>query len=137
MEKRITYVTLLLVLTSLTSCSPRDISAKEDMLKNKTFVHLYFPSEKECIDSQPEPDFFYNCHQQVDFYKNNLVELMLTDIIWKGTYKTENNFVILNFEPNHEIPGGEIKFEIIHPNDLLRVDDLTLWQKTSGNSIWN
>jgi len=77
MKMLITGVLSILVLVS---CSPGGLPAKDNMLKNKSFVHLYYPSEKECMDSQPNPDFFQNCHQQVDFYKNNRVEIMFTDI---------------------------------------------------------
>lgn len=106
------------------------------MLKNKSFVYLFFETEKECYENQPEPDFFQNCHQQVDFYDENMVELMLTDIIWRGTYHMEGSRVILNFEPNYEIPDGEVVFEVINGSKLLRTDNDTVWKKISGNSIW-
>lgn len=89
------------------------------------------------MDSQPEPDFFENCHQQVDFYKDNKVEIMLTDIYWRGTYSLQGNLVILKFDPNYEIPDGEIIFEIINPAKILNSENGTVWKKISGNSIWN
>lgn len=89
------------------------------------------------MENQPEPDFFINCHQQVDFYKDNIVDIMLTDIIWRGTYRIEGNIVILSFEPSYEIPDGEIIFEIINPAKLLHTEHGTVWKKISGNSIWN
>lgn len=121
----------------LVSCSPGGLPAKDNMLKNKSFVHLYFESEKECLDSQPNPDFFQNCHQQVDFYKNNRVELMLSDIYYQGTYRMEGNLVILEFEPSPEIPDGIVIFEMVNPTKLIHSESGTVWKKMSGKSIYN
>lgn len=131
---KITTVCFVLILVS---CSPHGMPAKENMLKNKSFVNLYYPTLKECMDSQPEPGFFENCHQQVDFYKDNKVEVMLTDIYWRGTYSLQGNLVVLKFDPNYEIPDGEIIFEIINPAKILNSENGTVWKKISGNSIWN
>lgn len=109
----------------------------ENILANKSYVYLFFSTEKECMENQPDPDFFINCHQQVDFYKNSVVEIMMTDIIWSGTYKIEGNTVILTFENSFEIPDGEIIFEIINPSRLLLTENGTVWKKISGNSIWH
>ncbi len=89
------------------------------------------------MESQPDPDFFENCHQQLDFYKNNEVDIMLSDILWRGKYKIIGSTVVLTFEPNHEIPSGEIIFEILNPAQLRRVDNNTVWKRISGNSIWD
>lgn len=88
------------------------------------------------MDAQPEPDFFHNCHQQIDFIKDRKVRIMLTDILWDGTYKIQGDLLILTFEPNFEIPTGEIIFEILNPTLLIKTDDNTLWKKMKGNSIW-
>ena len=126
----------ILILILITACSRVGTNSRESMFQNKTFVHLYFETEQECIDAQPEPDFFYNCHQQVDFMKNKKVRIMLTDILWDGTYKVQGDLLILTFEPNFEIPTGEILFEIINPTRLIKTDEKTLWKKMNGNSIW-
>lgn len=133
MERKITSIIFIFLLIS---CSHGGSSSKEKMLINTTYVHLFFDSEKECLDAQPEPDFFYNCHQQLDFYPNNNVEIMLSDIIWRGNYETQKNTVILTFEPNYEIPDGEIRFEILNSNWLFNVENETLWKKVTGNTIW-
>lgn len=126
----------LLVLLAITACSQVGTSARENMFKNKSFVHLFFETEEECLASQPEPDFFYNCHQQLDFLKYKKVQIMLSDIIWIGQYKLEGDKIILTFEPNYEIPDGEIILEILNPSTLLKTDDQTIWKKMKGNSIW-
>ncbi len=107
------------------------------MLKNKSFVYLYFPTLQECLDAQPDPDFFMNCHQQVDFYSGKKVEIMLTDIYWRGTYEIIGHLVVCTFEPNPEIPEGEIVFELLNPAKLLLLENGTVWKKISGKSIWN
>lgn len=127
----------LLILIVISACSQVSITGRENIFKNKTFVHLYFETEEECIASQPEPDFFYNCHQQLDFLKDKKVQIMLTDILWIGEYKLEGDAIILTFEPNNEIPNGEIIFEILTPTKLLKTDDSTIWKKVNGNSIYN
>lgn len=134
MERKITMMLAFLFLT--TACSHEGPPARENMLKNKSFVYLFFSTEEECRENQPDPDFFLNCHQQVDFYKNNVVEIMLTDIIYRGTYDVIGNVVILTFEPTGEIPEGIILFEIINGSKLLKTDNKTVWKKVSGNSIW-
>lgn len=126
----------LLILMLITACSPVGTSARQNMLQNKSFAHLYFETEEECLAAQPEPDFFQNCHQQIDFMKDKKVRIMLTDILWDGTYKTQGNLITLTFEPNFEIPTGEILFEIVNPSRLIKTDDNTIWKKISGDSIW-
>ncbi|QED37034.1 hypothetical protein FK178_04615 [Antarcticibacterium arcticum] len=128
---------MVIAVLLLGACTPVPPPFRENILANKTYVYLFFSTEKECMENQPDPDFFINCHQQVDFYKNNIVEIMLTDIIWRGTYKIEGNIVILSFESSYEIPDGEIIFEIINPAKLLLTENGTVWKKVSGNSIWH
>lgn len=127
------YAGILMVL----SCTNVPLPAKENIFKNKVFVHLYFSTEKECIEAQPDPDFFINCHQQLDFLGNNEVHIMLTDIIYIGTYEVSGKYLIVYVENSPEIPEGEIIFEIVNPTKLIKLDDKTMWKKVSGNSIWN
>lgn len=134
MERISTTIGLSLLL--LLSCSHGGYSAKEEMLVNTTYVHLFFSTEKECLAAQPEPGYFHNCHQQVDFYPDNYVEIMLSDIIWRGEYQTEKNTVILTFEPNYEIPDGELRLQILNSKWLLNPENRTLWKKVTGDSIW-
>jgi len=127
----------LLILIVISACSQVATTGRENIIKNKSFVHLYFETEEECIASQPEPDFFYNCHQQLDFLKDKKVQIMLTDILWIGDYKLEGDTIIMTFENNYEVPDGELIFEILNPNQLLKTDDRTIWKKINGNSIYN
>lgn len=135
MKPKSTFFLLILLLFS--ACTQNGTSARESTFQNKSFVHLYFETEQECLDAQPEPDFFQNCHQQVDFMEDRKVRIMLTDILWDGIYEVQRDLIILTFDPNFEIPSGEIIFEITNPNRLIKTDDNTLWEKMNGNSIWN
>lgn len=117
-------------------CSNEFNSANDNRLRNKSFVHLFFETEEDCLAAQPEPDFFINCHQQIDFMENNEVNLMLSDIIWQGTYQVDKNVVWLHFEDNYEVPEGFLAFEIIKGNSLRRLDNNTMWKKLEGTSIW-
>lgn len=125
---------IMLVLHS--GCSRVESGAAENKYKNQTFIHLYFETEEDCLAAQP-PDFFINCHQQVDFLDNNRVHLMLSDIIWEGEYSVERRMIILSFEPNFEIPTGEVYFQEVNGSTLIKVDDNTQWKKMRGNSIWD
>lgn len=128
--------TLIILILFSTACNQMSSPGKEKQFENKSYVHVFFPTEEECMDSQP-PDFFINCHQQVDFYENNRAEIMLSDIIWVGTYYVENKILTIEFEPNFEVPKGEIKFAILNNNTLKRISDQTTWKKLRGGSIWN
>lgn len=136
MKHNYTLLFLALILMVF-GCTTVPLPAKENMFKNKVFVHLYFDTEEECMAAQPDPDFFINCHRQLDFISNNEVHVMLTDIIYQGTYEVSGKHLIVYVENSPEVPGGEIIFEIINPVKLIKVDDKTLWKKVSGNSIWN
>lgn len=133
MKRKITLIFITLIFSS---CFQENISQRENMLKNKTFVHLFFETEKECMDAQPDPDFFHNCHQQLDFHENNMVDIMLSDIIWRGKYSVKGKQVILSFDPNYEIPEGELRFEILPANKLLHLKNGSIWKMVDGNSIW-
>ena len=126
-----------IILILISGCTTVPLPAKENMFKNKIFVHLYYNTEEECMASQPDPDFFLNCHRQLDFLGNKEVHIMLTDIIYIGTYEVSGDKLFIYVENNSEIPDGEIIFEIINPAKLVKIDDKSLWKKVSGRSIWN
>ncbi|HEY9185663.1 MAG TPA: hypothetical protein VIM94_10080 [Salegentibacter sp.] len=135
MKEKIIYI-VLIILLSLTACNKLSGPGQEKQFEGKSYVRLFFNSEEECLDAQP-PDFFINCHQQVDFLKNNDAEIMVSDIIWRGTYEVINKKIILSMEPNFEIPSGEVIFEVKNNTLLIKTDDKTEWRKMKGNSIWN
>ncbi|MFD1095863.1 hypothetical protein [Salegentibacter chungangensis] len=135
-EMRGVLLMLFALVFSLSSCSRVSSGPDENAFRDKTFVHRYFETEEDCLKAQPDPDFFVNCHQQVDFFSNNEVEIVLSDIIWRGDYIVEGDMVILSFQPNFEIPDGEINFEILNLSVLRKLDDNTRWVMMRANSIW-
>ena len=78
----------------LLSCS-NDDDFNKLLFIGKTFDYLYFETEQECIDAQPDPDFFINCHQELSFIDNKKVEIMFTDIIRSTTYTIEASKIVL------------------------------------------
>ncbi|WP_081211706.1 hypothetical protein [Salegentibacter sediminis] len=135
MKKKITFI-VFIFLFPLISCNKLSAPGKDKQFEGKSYVRLFFNSEEECMAAQP-PDFFINCHQQIDFLKDNEVEIMLSDIIWRGTYKVINKKIIISMEPNFEVPSGEIIFLVKNNTLLIKSDDKTEWRKMKGNSIWN
>lgn len=135
MEKKLLIGLVILLFTS--SCSRDDGPAEEIILKDQTFVHLFFDSEEECKEAQPDPDFWINCHQELNFLEENKVVLMLTDILWNGTYIVKGDLVILKFEQSYEVPSGEMVFKILNPAELILIENNTHWKMVSGNSIWD
>jgi hypothetical protein len=128
----------IILLTSIVCQQEKDKPVlAEYNFKNDTFIHLFFETEEDCINAQPDPNFFINCHRQVDFLENYRANIMLTDIIHIGQYKVEGNKIILSFDVNYEIPSGEIIFEILKKSLLRKLDDNTEWKKMTGDSIWD
>ena len=125
----------LYILLVISSCSTD--RTEKDLYKNNSYVHLFFETEEECIASQPEPDFFYNCYQQLDFLDDKKVQILLSDILWTGEYRLEKDKLVLTFTPNNEIPNGQIIFEILNNSKLLKLDDQSIWKKINGNSIYD
>lgn len=128
------YICILALI--LSGCSRLETGAAENKYKNQTFIHTYFDTEEDCLAAQP-PDFFINCHQQLDFLDNNRVQFMLTDIIWEGEYSVKRKIIVLTFEPNFEIPSGEVYFQQVNGSLLIKMDDNTQWKKMRGTSIWD
>lgn len=132
--KKILLLSVLGIL--LFSCSDDD-EIEQPEFAGKTFDHLYFETEQECLDAQPEPDFFMNCHQQVDFLDNENVEIMLTDIIYKTTYSINSSEIIVYSTPNTYEFQNDLIFQIINPSTLKLTRDNTIWKERTGNSPWN
>ena len=126
-----------LLVTIAGACSKIPPPVKNHILKNQTYVYLFFETEEECLENQPDPDFFINCFQQVDFLENNEVRLILTDIIHNGIYKVESNNIIITLEPNYEVPNGVLIFEFLNPNLIYNLENNTYWKRVRGNSVWN
>lgn len=117
-------------------CERNDLPKDKVSIENETFIYLYFKTEKECLDAQPT-DFFINCHSEINFLENGLAEIILTDIIWRGEYTVVKKNIIVTFKDNYEVPKGTIVFQIINKSKIKRLDDNTVWNKMTGDSIWD
>ncbi|WP_375562673.1 hypothetical protein ACE193_09085 [Bernardetia sp. OM2101] len=121
------YLLFLIIGTFLFSCSDDD-SVKKNELIGKTFDHLWFETEQECLDAQPDPDFFINCHQEIRFVDEKKAFIMLTDIMYSVDYTVDDSKIIIS---------ENIVFEIINASSIKEVNDGTIWNERKGNSIWD
>lgn len=135
MERKLLVGLLILIIVS--GCSRDDGPAEEISLMDQSYVYLFFDSEEECMAAQSDPDFWINCHQELNFTEDNKVALMLTDILWNGTYIVKGDLVILKFDQSYEVPSGEMVFKILNPSELILMENNTHWKKVSEDSIWN
>ncbi|RKS53194.1 hypothetical protein BC962_1443 [Gillisia mitskevichiae] len=117
-------------------CERNELPKNKNSLENETYVFLYFKSEKECLDAQPS-DFFINCHSEISFLENGIAEIILTDIIWRGEYSIVKKNILVTFDDNIELPEETLVFQIINSNQIKRLDDNTIWNKMTGDSIWD
>lgn len=69
----------------------------------RLYAHDFFASFEECEAAQPDPGFWINCSQTAAFCPGGRVELMLTDIVHRGTYRVEGRRVTLRFTDNPEV----------------------------------
>ena len=134
MKTNLLFVVSLFLLASF--CEREVHPNKNFEFENETFIYLHFKTEQQCLDAQPS-DFFINCHSELTFLENNQVEIILTDIIWRGEYQIIRNTIITNFHNNPEIPEGTLVFQIINNSKLKKLDDKTIWKKKNGESIWD
>jgi len=128
------FLTFILGLTLL-SCSNDELNTFN--FEGQTFIHSFFETEQECLEAQPTPDFFINCHQELRIHDSNSAEIMLTDILYSVTYKIENNSLILfPHESLYEFDEN-LTFEIIDNKTLKSIDFNSTWKLMEGNSIWD
>lgn len=130
------YLILSVLGTILLSCSDEDNENRSEFV-SKTFDHLFFKTEQECIDAQPVPDFFINCHRQLHIVDDENVEIMLTDIIYSTNYTIKNNKIIIYSSSNTMEFQNDLIFEIVDPTTLKLTEDNTIWKVRIGDSIWN
>ena len=69
--------------------------------------------------------------------EHGIVEIILTDIIWRGEYTVVNKSVILTFEDNYEVPEKTMVFKFVNKSRIKRLDNNTIWHRMIGDSIWD
>ncbi|MFD0861989.1 hypothetical protein ACFQ1M_07205 [Sungkyunkwania multivorans] len=126
---------LFLTVSFLLGCSSSDDVRKADYV-GKTFDHRFFDTLQECLDAQPDPNFFINCHQQLSFIDLETAEISLTDIIYRVDYSVFGNRVTLRSGPNTLEFQQDIVFERISDSSLRRISDNSVWYERNGDDIW-
>jgi len=117
----------------LFSCT-NDDDLKEEFV-GKTFDDLFYETEQTCLDSQFDPNFFINCHQELHFVSSQKVEVMLSDIIQSTTYSVSSTQVIIHTSEDTFEFQSDLVFERLDLNTPRKSDDDTIWRLREGNSI--
>lgn len=130
------YLLLSLIGTLLLSCA-NDDNAETNEFIGKTFVYLFFETEQECINAQPDPNFFLNCHQELSFIDKETAEIIFTDIIYQINYRIEKNKIVIYSSSNTFGSQDDIVFEIINSASLKYIDNNTIWNELTGNTLWD
>ena len=99
---RARYVVLLVIPIALAGCDVFGASERF-FAEDQTYEHRFFETYEACLAAQPDPNFFINCSQWVDFYTDGRVELTLTDIINPGTYRIKGTTITLTMAPSPEV----------------------------------
>jgi hypothetical protein len=129
-----------LLLTSaillLFNCSKDDNSGRKDLV-GKTFDHLFFNTEQECIDAQTDPSFFINCHQELTILDLENAEIILTDIVYSAKYRVQNNQLIILSNPTTFEFQDDLIFDIVDSNTLRLLTNQTIWNERIGETVWD
>jgi len=90
--------------------------------EDRTYVNWLASSQEECDQLN---DQGINCFQMVEFFTDGSAEIMMTDIVHRGSYTltSENTQIVLTMGDNPELPE-EITFEVLSDGAQLR-DSLT------------
>lgn len=130
-----TYFLSSLIGILLLSCSSDDNSEASKFI-GKTFDYVYFETEQECLDAQPDPNFFINCHQELSFIDNENAEIMLTDIMYSINYTIDNDNIIIHAHSRTLEFQNDIIFKIMTNASLKHIDNNTIWNTRTGNTLW-
>ena len=136
MKTVIKRAALFFALTLIFSCSNDNDEALSALLIGETFNHLFFETEQECLDAQPDPDFFINCFQSLEFLDENTAEIVLSDIINRTAYSLNGNRIRIFSSEATEF-STDINFLIVDENTLRNVTNGTIWIKQIGESPFN
>ena len=131
------YFLLLFIGITFSNCSNDDDNSQQSELIGKTFDHLFFETEQECIDAQSDPDFFINCHQELSINDNENAEIILTDIIYSVKYSVENDKLIIHSNATTFEFQNDLTFELINITSLKLLSNNSTWNERVGNTLWN
>lgn len=131
------YITYFVCVFLLVSCSIGDNPANKRKYENSTFIHLLYKNQRECMEAQNNPDFFINCHQQIDFLENHQARVIFSDIIYEANYQFNGKKIILTFDQNPEVSNNEMVMDILNKNTLRNSENNVIWKRMKGESIWD
>jgi hypothetical protein len=96
-----------------------------DFSRHRLYQHLdeHFMTLEACLAAQ-DPDFFINCYQEVDFCPDGSAVLILTDIVWSGTYAVGDGYIDTSWPDTSEGPDA-LRFDIVSPRHL--TDEVVQW----------
>ena len=92
------------------------------------YIFLLQPDSASCAASQ-SPSFYINCYQYIEFTDTH-VDMMLTDIITRGTYDRKGDQVYIY------LSGVVMKFEI-GTYTLTEINTRKVWRRMKGPTIWD
>lgn len=134
MKNKILSLIILTTIIIFSNCSNDDEQSK---FVGQLYAHKYFETYQDCLDAQPDPNFFINCSQNLNFIDNTQVEIIITDIKYTVNYEIKNNEIILfPGERTYEIGDG-LTFEIIDDKTLKSIDYNSIWELVEVDSIWD
>ena len=131
------YFLILFIGITLFNCSSDDDNSQQSELIGKTFDHLFFETEQECIDAQSDPNFFINCHQELSIIDNENAEMILTDNIYAVKYSIENGKLIIHSNATTAEFQNDLIFELINISSLKLISNNSIWNERIGNTLWN
>ena len=120
MRKCLLLFTLIILINSCRKETEISIEGK--------YIFLLQPDSATCKASQ-SPSFYINCYQYIEFTDTH-VNVMLTDIIMRGTYERKGDQVDIY------LYGEVMKFEI-STYTLTEINTRKIWRRMKGSSIWD
>ncbi len=125
---------LIFVLITLLSCVDDNL---KNQLAGERYVRLFFPTEQECLDAQPNPDFFFlNCFQDLEFLNESEGIIVFTDIVNKIEYSVKGDQITIKPVGNSEFTN-ELRF-IYHNRDSLGdLAQQVYWTRVTGTTVWD
>lgn len=94
-----------LILTLFASAISLAASNSKWFLEDRSYTYELFPTPEACLGAREESGRFFNCSQDVSFFKNGQVTLMMTDIMDVGTYEILGSQVIISFKNPSDAPS--------------------------------
>ena len=130
------YFLLLLIGITLLNCSNDDNSEQSKFI-GKTFDYLFFETEQECINTQPDPTFSLNCHREIRFINKEIAEIILTDILYSVNYTIDESKIIIHSSPHTFEFQNDIIYEKISDSSIQRLENNTVGNQRNGHSLRN